>query len=204
MAVIRPEGASRVGEVSERVLRNGANERMQEDAERTQLGVYWWVAEKAEWKFRIVESGKRKMKPRLSFAFALVLAILAGALPMILAHGQATQKVVLQSQFKLTPFPTPASLMPGELACPFFLWTKDFTPEQRISFNYADKAGMAVSNTPVLTNVTIIIDSKDSVPVATTVSPLRSDDKVWEINMSQDTYSANAKCLKGISVKSSH
>lgn len=78
------------------------------------------------------------MKPPLSFAFALVLAILAGTLQMILAHGQATPNVVLQSRFKLTPFPTPASLMPGELACPFFLWTKDFTPEQRISFNYVD------------------------------------------------------------------
>jgi hypothetical protein len=147
-----------------------------------------------------VGSGKRKMKPRLSFAFALVLAILAGTLQMILAHGQATPNVVLQSRFKLTPFPTPASLMPGELACPFFLWTKDFTPEQRISFNYVDKAGMTMSNTPVLTNVTIIIDSKESVPVVTTNSPLGSNDKVWEINMSRDTYNANAKCLKGISV----
>ena len=144
------------------------------------------------------------MKPRLSLAFALVLAILAGTLPIILAHAQATQKVVLQSQFKLTPFPTPASLMPGELACPFFLWTKDFTPEQRISFNYADKAGMTMSNTPVLANVTIIIDSKDSVPVATTDSPLGSNEKVWEIKMSQDTYNANAKCLKSISVKNAH
>ncbi len=144
------------------------------------------------------------MTPRLSFAFALVLAMLAGALPMILAHGQATPKVVLQSQFKLTPFPKPASLMPGELACPFFLWTKDFTPEQRLSFNYVEKAGTTTSNTPVLTNVTIIIDSKDSVPVATTDSPLGSDYKVWEINMSQDTYNANAKCLKGISVKNAH
>jgi hypothetical protein len=177
---------------------------MQKDAERTQLGIYWWLAEKAEWKFRIVESGKRKMKPRLSFAFALVLAILAGALPMILAHGQATPKVVLQMQFTLTPLPKPASLMPGELACPFFLWTKDFTPEQRISFNYVDKAGMTMSNTPVLANVTIIIDSKDSIPVATTDSSLGSVDKVWEINMSQDTYNANAKCLGGISVKNAH
>ena len=177
---------------------------MQKDAERTQLGIYWWLAEKAEWKFRIVESGKRKMKPRLSFAFALVLAILAGALPMILAHGQATPKVVLQMQFTLTPLPKPASLMPGELACPFFLWTKDFTPEQRISFNYVDKAGITASNTPVLANVTIIIDSKDSVPVATTDSPLESNEKVWEINMSQDTYNANAKCLEGISVKNAH
>jgi hypothetical protein len=145
-----------------------------------------------------------KMKPRLSFAFALVLTILAGALPMILAHGQATPKVVLQMQFTLTAFPKPASLMPGELACPFFLWTKDFTPEQRISFNYVDKAGMTTSNTPVLANVTIIIDSKDSVPVATTDSPLRSGDKVWEIKMSQDTYNADAKCLEGISVKNAH
>jgi hypothetical protein len=123
---------------------------------------------------------------------------------MILAHGQATPKVVLQKQFTLTPLPIPASLMRGELACPFFLWTKDFTPEQRISFNYVDKAGMTMSNTPVLANVTIIIDSKDSVPVATTDSPLGSDDKVWEINMSKDTYDANAKCLKGISVKNAH
>ena len=97
------------------------------------------------------------MKPRLLFAFALVLAIHAGTLPVILAHGQATPKVVLQMQFPLTPFPKPASLMPGELACPFFLWTKDFTPEQRISFNYVDKAGITASNTPVLANVTIII-----------------------------------------------
>jgi hypothetical protein len=148
--------------------------------------------------------GERKMKPRLLFAFALVLAILAGTLPVILAHGQATPKVVLQEQFTLTLLPKPASLMSGELACPFFFWTKDFTPEQRILFNYVDNAGMTISNTPVLANVTIIIDSKDSVPVATTDSPLGSNDKVWEINMSQDTYNANAKCLEGISVKSAH
>jgi hypothetical protein len=145
-----------------------------------------------------------KMKPRLSFAFALVLTILAGALPMILAHGQATPTVVLEEQFTLTPFPKPASLMPGERSCPFFLWTKDFTPEQRIGFNYVDKAGMTTSNTPVLANVTIIIDSKDSVPVATTDSPMSSNDKVWKLNMSQDTYNANAECLEGISVKNAH
>lgn len=144
------------------------------------------------------------MKPRLLFAFALVLAILAGTLPIILAHGQAPPKVVLQEQFTLTLFPKPVSLMSGELACPFFFWTKAFTSEQRISFNYVDKAGMTISNTPVLANVTIIIDSKDSVPVATTDSPQRSNDKVWEINMSQDTYKANAKCLEGISVKNAH
>jgi hypothetical protein len=144
------------------------------------------------------------MKPRLSFAFALVLAILTGTLPIILAHGQATPRVVLQMQFKLAPFPKPASLMPGERSCPFFFWTKDFTSEQRISFNYADKAGMATSNTPVLANVTIVFDSKDSVPVATTDSPIGLNDKVWEIDMSQDTYNANAKCLEGISVKNAH
>lgn len=189
---------------SRRPPESPALKRIQKDAERTQLGVYWQVAEKAKWKFRIVESGKRKMKPRLSFAFTLVLAILAGTLPIILAHAQATPRVVLQMQFALTPFPKPVSLMSGERSCPFFLWTKDFTSEQRISFNYADKAGMATSNTPVLANVTIVIDSKDSVPVATTVSPMGSNDKVWEINMSQDTYNANAKCLEGISVKNAH
>jgi hypothetical protein len=144
------------------------------------------------------------MKPRWSLIFALVLAILAGAFPMIFAHGQASPNVVLQEQFKLTPFPKPASLMSGELACPFFFWTKAFTSEQRISFNYVNKAGMTTSNTPILTNVTIILDSKDSVPIATTDSPPNSDDKVWVINMSQGTYNANEKCLEGIPVKNAH
>jgi hypothetical protein len=177
---------------------------MQEDAERAQFEVYWKVAEKTESNFRIMESGKRKMKPRLPFAFALVLTIVAGALPMILAQGQAMPKVVLEEQFTLKPFPKPVSLMPGERSCPFLFWTKDFTPEQRISFNYVDKAGMTMSNAPALANVTIIIDSKDSVPVATTDSPPDSNEKVWEINMSQSTYDANAKCLKGISIKNAH
>jgi hypothetical protein len=141
------------------------------------------------------------MKRRFLFAFALVITTLAGALPTIFARGQAEPQVVLEQQFKLTPFQKPASLMPGERSCPFFFWTKDFTPEQRIGFNYVDKAGMTTSNTPVLTNVTILIDSKDSIPVATTESPVGSGDKVWQINMSQDTYNANAECLKGISVK---
>jgi len=144
------------------------------------------------------------MKTRLSFAFALILTILAGALPMIPAHGQTTPKVVLHEQFTLTPFPKPASLMPGERSCPFIFWTKDFTPEQRIAFNYVDKAGMTTSNTPVLANVTIIIDSKDSVPVATTDSPVNSNDKVWKLTMSQETYNANAECLKGIAVINAH
>jgi hypothetical protein len=144
------------------------------------------------------------MKPRLSLALALVLSIVGCALPMILAHGQAMPKVVLQSQFTLTPFPKPASLMPGERSCPFFLWTKDFTPEQRISFNYVDKAGMMMSNIPFLANVTIIIDSKDRVPIATTDSPPESNEKVWEINMSQPTYDGNRKCLEGISIKNGH
>jgi hypothetical protein len=144
------------------------------------------------------------MKLRLTIAFALVLTIIAGALPMTLAHGQAPPMVVLQQQFALTPFPKPASLMPGERSCPFFLWTKDFTPEQRISFNYLDKAGMTTSNTPVLANVTIIIDSKDNVPVAETDSPMSSNDKVWKISMSRDAYNDNAKCLEGISVKDAH
>ena len=141
------------------------------------------------------------MKPQLSLAFALILTILAVALPMILAHGQAVPTVVLVEHFTLTPFQKPASLMPGERSCPFFFWTKDFTPEQRIVFNYVDKAGMTTSNTPVLANVTIIIDSKNSVPVATTDSPVGSNDKVWKLMMSQDTYNANAECLKGVSVK---
>jgi hypothetical protein len=141
------------------------------------------------------------MNRRLSFAFVPVLTILAGALPMVLANGQAIPKVVLQEQFTLTPFPKPASLMPGERSCPFFFWTKDFTPEQRIAFDYVDKAGMTTSNTPVLANVMIIIDSKERVPVATTDSPMNSDEKVWKFNMSQGTYNANAECLKGIPVK---
>ncbi|MGD0346899.1 MAG: hypothetical protein ABSA85_09085 [Terracidiphilus sp.] len=133
------------------------------------------------------------MNRRLSFAFVPVLTILAGALPMVLANGQAIPKVVLQEQFTLTPFPKPASLMPGERSCPFFFWTKDFTPEQRIAFDYVDKAGMTTSNTPVLANVMIIIDSKERVPVATTDSPMNSDEKVWKFNMSQGTYNANAQ-----------
>jgi len=123
---------------------------------------------------------------------------------MILAHGQAPPRVVLEMQFSLTPFPKPVSLMAGERSCPFFFWTKDFTTEQRISFNYVDKAGMATSNTPVLANITIVIDAKDRVPVATTDSPIGQNDKIWEIDMSQDTYNANAKCLEGISVKKAH
>jgi hypothetical protein len=63
---------------------------------------------------------------------------------------------------------------------------------------------MTISNTPVLANVTIIIDSKDSVPIATTDSPLNSNEKLWEISMSQETYDANAKCMEGISVKKAH
>ena len=141
------------------------------------------------------------METRLSFAFALVLAILAGTLPIIPAHGQAPPKVVLQSQFTLTLFPKPASLLPGERSCPFFLWSKVFTSEQRISFNYVDKAGKTTSNTPKLAEVTIILDPKDSAPVATTDTSLDSSERVWEINMSQETYNANAKCLEGIAVK---
>jgi len=60
---------------------------------------------------------------------------------------------------------------------------------------------MTTSNTPVVANITIIIDSKDSVPVVTTVSPQGSNDKVWQISMSQDTHDANAQCLEGIAVK---
>ncbi len=144
------------------------------------------------------------MKPRLSFAFALVLAILAGTLPAILARGQDMPKVVLKMQFKLAPFPKPALLMPGERSCPFFLWTKDFTPEQRISFDYVDKSGTMTSNTPSLANVTIVIDSKDSIPVATSISPMASGDKVWQISMSQDTHDANANCLKDVPVKNAN
>ena len=128
----------------------------------------------------------------------------AGTLPIILAHGQATPRWCSKCSSTLTPFQKPAPLMPGERSCPFFFWTKDFTPEQRIGFSYVEKAGMTMSNTPVLANVTIIIDSGDSVPVATTESPLGSNNKVWEINMSQDTYNANAKCLDGISVRNAH
>jgi hypothetical protein len=151
-----------------------------------------------------MESEKRKMKLRSPFAFALVVTIVAGGLPMVLAHGQDMPKVVLQQQFSLKPFPKPVSLMRGERACPFLLWTKDFTPEQRISFNYVDKAGTVMSNAPVLANVTIVIDAKDNVPLATTDSPPDSNEKVWEINMSKSTYDANAKCLEGISIKGAH
>ncbi|MFZ0746553.1 MAG: hypothetical protein WAM85_19255 [Terracidiphilus sp.] len=144
------------------------------------------------------------MKIRLSFAFALVFATLTSPLPTMIAYGQSMPNVVLQQQFTLTPFPKPASLLSEERSCPYFLWTKDFTPEQRISFNYVDKARMTASNAPVLANVSIIIDPKDSVPIATTDSPTDSDEKVWEISMSQETYNANAKCLGGIPVKSAH
>jgi hypothetical protein len=144
------------------------------------------------------------MQTRLSCAVVLVLAFVAGTLLIIPAQGQSLPKVVLQSQFKLALFPKPVSLVPGERSCPFFLWTKAFTSEQRISFNYVDKAGMTTSDIPTLADVTIIIDPQDSVPMATTESPLESNEKVWTINMSQDTYNANAKCLESISVKNAH
>ncbi len=152
-------------------------------------------------KFQIGEREGEKMKPRFLFAFALVLTIVAGTLPMVLAHGQDLPKVVLQMHFNLAPFPKPALLMPGEHSCPFFLWTKDFTPDQRISFNYVDQDGKTMSNTPVLANVTIVIDSKDSVPVAMNDSSLNLVEKVWQISMSQQTYNANAHCLEGVPIK---
>ncbi len=144
------------------------------------------------------------MKTQLSLVVSLVLMILAGSLPLTLAHGQDAPNVVLLQQFTLTPYPKPASLMSGERPCPFFLWTKAFTPEQRISFNYVDKAGMTTSNTPVLADVRIIIDPKDSAPVATTDSSMDSNEKVWQISMSQETYNANANCLQGIAIQSAH
>lgn len=144
------------------------------------------------------------MQTRLSCAFVLVLAFLAGTLLIIPAHGQVAPNVVMESQFKLTLFPKPASLLSGERSCPYFLWTKDFTPEQRIIFNYVESTGMTTSSTPVLAKVTIIIDPKSSVPVATTDSSLEANEKVWTISMSQDTYNANAKCLEGIAVTNAH
>ena len=144
------------------------------------------------------------MKKQSSFAFALVPVVVLGSLSIVPAHGQDAPNVVLVQQFNLTPFPKPSSLMSGERSCPYFLWTKAFTSEQRIGFNYVDKAGTATSGAPPLANVTIIIDPKDSTPVATTDSPLESNEKVWQISMSQDTYNANANCLGGISVKSAH
>ncbi|HET6169568.1 MAG TPA: hypothetical protein VFE01_05270 [Terracidiphilus sp.] len=142
------------------------------------------------------------MKTQLSFAFALVFAISSASLSIIPARGQDAPKVVLLQQYPLAPFPKPASLMSGERSCPFFLWTKAFTSEQRLGFNYVDKAGTATSNTPPLADVTIVIDPKASTPVATTDSPLELNEKVWQISMSQDTYNANANCLGGIPVKS--
>lgn len=144
------------------------------------------------------------MKTQLLFVFALVPVIALGTHSTILAHGQDAPNVVLLQQFTVTPFPKPASLMSGERSCPYFLWTKAFTSEQRVGFNYVDKAGTATSAAPPLANVTIIIDPKDSTPVATTDSPIGLNEKVWQISMSQDTYNANTNCLGGISVKSAH
>lgn len=70
-------------------------------------------------KFQIGEREGEKMKPRFLFAFALVLTIVAGTLPMVLAHGQDLPKVVLQMHFNLAPFPKPALLMPGSILVPF-------------------------------------------------------------------------------------
>jgi hypothetical protein len=142
------------------------------------------------------------MKTPSSFAFALVLAIVLGSLSTIPARGQDAPKVVLLQQFPLAPFAKPSSLMSGERACPFFLWTKAFTSEQRLGFNYVDQTGTARSNTPALADVTIVIDPKDSTPVATTDSPIEQNEKVWQISMSQEAYNANANCLGGIQIKS--
>ena len=142
------------------------------------------------------------MKTHLSFAFALTLAIVLAGPSIIPARGQDAPKVVLLQQFPLAPFQRPASLMPKERACPFFLWTKAFTSEQRLGFNYVDQTGTARSNTPALSDITIVIDPKNSTPVATTDSPLEQNEKVWQISMSQDTYNANANCLGGIQIKS--
>ena len=144
------------------------------------------------------------MKTSLPFAFALVLVVVLGSPLTIPAHGQDAPNVVLVQQFTLAPFPKPASLMSGERSCSYFLWTKAFTSQQRIGFNYVDKAGTTTSDTPPLANVTIIIDPKDNTPVATTDSPLDLNEKIWQISMSQETYNANANCLGGIPIKSAH
>ena len=115
------------------------------------------------------------MKIQLSFCVALVLVVAPGSLLIVPAQGQDAPNVVLVQQFTLAPFPKPASLMSGERSCPFFLWTKAFTSEQRIGFNFVDKAGTTTSDTPPLGDVTIIIDPKDGTPVATTDSLLQSN-----------------------------
>jgi hypothetical protein len=133
------------------------------------------------------------MRSRSSFAIALMLAFFGSILPSTLINAQ---QVVTGPQFVLTKNLTRPQR--GELKCPYFLWTKDGTPDQRISFNYTDDKGADQNDVPKVTNAAIVIDPARSVPIATMVGTDDYNHTLWQFSMSQETYVANKECLLGI------
>jgi hypothetical protein len=137
------------------------------------------------------------MKTRRWIFFILMLAI-AGITPTTL-HAQAV--AVSGPQFRLIALAKPSSLQPGEVACGYFLWTKDFTPDQRVSFNYVDQKGSVTGDVPALRNVTIVINPANDIPVAVMVGTDDREQTIWQLSMSRGTYDANGKCLIGVTIK---
>lgn len=143
------------------------------------------------------------MKTHSSSLTALLMSVIfAGILAFPTAMARA-QTVPTGSHFTLQVFIKPSSLEQGEIPCKYFLWTKDFTADQRISFTYVNPDRSTGGDVPILTDVTIVFNPADTVPVAIATGADEKNQTIWQLDMSQDTYDANAGCLKGIPVKSS-
>jgi hypothetical protein len=134
---------------------------------------------------------------RRSFAgfFVLMLAVSLSILPKTLnTQSVPSQQLTLRKSVVL-------SLQPGEQNCEYFLWTKLGGTSQRVAFNFADKSAATSGDTPRVEYLTIVISGK-GIPTARIVGTDDNGQNKYELDMDDDTYHANARCLQGVPAQS--
>jgi len=111
------------------------------------------------------------------------------------------QTVVLAPQkFTLVPYDKPFRMESGEKVCTYFFWTKNFSSDQHVAFNWIEN-GATTGDVPALGNVTIVFDPANNLPVAWMVGFGDYHQKIWELHMSENAHRVYQDCLGGIAVK---
>jgi len=130
------------------------------------------------------------------FSKVLTFAMILGASCLLSTASRAQSISIKSAPYEVAPMPKPTHKMAGETACPYFT-ANTYTGAARVAFSYyadpAKKPAKQDENAHV-ENVTVVIGN-NAVPTASMVGMDDNRQWLWELAMSQETYSANQACL---------
>lgn len=135
-----------------------------------------------------------------SIAFKIMVLTLALFLGSAFQAAKAQTKAT-QPEYKVIKSDAQKADPASDIACSYFMRSKDYTKDDRLVFSYTQQNGNETDDTPKLSYVTIVIDAAAVEPVAKQTGHDDAANAYWEIHVSQATYDEESHCLAGLKLK---